>query len=92
MAPFSKMAPRRSLALILALSRSISPHPLYIPYTVYYAFLFIMSLPITLSIKTYYTLLRVVSIVVRVRLPSSYTNVSIYLLYTYLLRLLLRRL
>jgi hypothetical protein len=92
MAPFSKMAPRRSLALISALSRSISPRPLYIPCTVHYAFLFIMSLPITLSIKTYYTLLRVVSTVVRVRLPSSYANVSTYLLYTYLLRLSLRRL
>jgi hypothetical protein len=92
MAPFSKIAPRRSLALISALSRSISSRSLYILYTVYYTFLFIMSLSITLSIKTYYTLLRVVSIVVRVRLPSSYTNVSTYLLYTYLLRLSLRRL
>jgi hypothetical protein len=92
MAPFSKIAPRRSLALISALSRSISPRSLYILYTVHYTFLFIMSLPITLSIKTYYTLLRVVSTVVRVRLPSSYTNVSTYLLYTYLLRLSLRRL
>jgi hypothetical protein len=79
------MAPRRSLALISALSRSVSPRPLYIPYTVHYTFLFIMSLPITLSIKTHYTLLRIVSTVVRVRLPSSYTNVSTYLLYTYLL-------
>jgi hypothetical protein len=54
MAPFSKMAPRRSLALISAPSRSVSPYSLYIPCTVHYAFLFIMSLPITLSIKTYY--------------------------------------
>jgi hypothetical protein len=79
------MAPYRSLALISALSRSVSPRSLYIPCTVYYTFLFIIFLSITLSIKTYYTLLRVVSTVIKVRLPSSYANVSTYLLYTYLL-------